>query len=331
MSELVEGAKTQTLLSISSTSLEDFLPNFEKKVTGKVRDLYVCKDMVIMVATDRQSAFDRQLASVPYKGQVLNLTSLFWFNGTKHVVPNHVVSSPHPNITIGKKCTVFPVEFVMRGYITGSTSTSIWTNYAKGVRSYCGHTLADGLVKNQKLSENLLTPTTKDDIHDELISAEEVVASGRMTQEDWNVCERYAKELFELSQSIALTKGLILVDTKYEFGKDADNNVILVDEIQTPDSSRYWIAESYEERFSAGQEPENIDKEFLRRWYVSVCDPYNDEVLPDAPPELISELSRRYITIYETLTGQAFDVTSCKSSEMLHEEMRQALNQHFSK
>jgi phosphoribosylaminoimidazole-succinocarboxamide synthase len=179
------------------------------------------------------------------------MTSNWWFEQTKDLVPNHLIASPHPNITICKKCTVFPVEFVVRGYITGTTSTSMWTNYAKGVRNYCGHLLPEGLQKNQKLDEILLTPTTKDDTHDELISAEEIVASGRMTQEDWNVCRDYALKLFEYSQRLALTKGLLLVDTKYEFGRDIQTGeILLIDEIQTPDSSRYWLAHSYEHRFA---------------------------------------------------------------------------------
>lgn len=172
---------------------------------------------------------------------------------------------------------------------------SIWTNYTKGCRLYCGHILPDGLHKNQKLPINLLTPTTKDDVHDELISAEEIVSSGRMSQEDWDICERYATTLFAYSQELVLSKGLILVDTKYEFGKDDTGAVILVDEIQTPDSSRYWIASSYEERVAAAAEPENIDKEFIRKWYGGQCDPYKDAVLPTAPVELINELSRRSV------------------------------------
>jgi len=297
------------------------LPRFEKKVVGKVRDVYSCSDRVIIVATDRQSAFDRQLASVPWKGQVLNLTSLWWFEQTKAFVPNHVLASPHANVTIGKRCVVFPVEFVMRGYITGSTSTSIWTNYDKGVRQYCGHALPDGLVKNQQLEQNLLTPTTKDDTHDELISAEEVVSSGRMSQAQWDVCARYSHDLFRFGQEKALEKGLILVDTKYEFGTDEAGQIVLIDEIQTPDSSRYWVADSYAQRMAEGLEPENIDKEFLRKWYASKCDPYKDEVLPEAPGELVNELSRRYIMIYEIMTGQAFDFSRENSQASFNEAM----------
>lgn len=294
--------------TIAVTAIDQTIIPYVSRHVGKVRDVYVCEDYVIMVTTDRQSAFDRNLASVPFKGQALNLTSQWWFEQTASFVPNHVIACPHPNITIGKKCAVFSVEFVMRGYITGSTSTSIWTNYDAGVRQYCGHLLPEGLLKNQKLAEPLLTPTTKDK-HDELISAEEIISSGRMTAKDWATCASYSHELFKFSQRKSSDKGLILVDTKYEFGKDADGNILLIDEIQTPDSSRYWLAASYEDRMAAGLEPENIDKEFLRKWFVSKCDPYKDEVLPEAPRELINELSRRYIMIYEILTGLPFSTS----------------------
>mmetsp|Transcript_29255 Transcript_29255/g.38464 ORF Transcript_29255/g.38464 Transcript_29255/m.38464 type:complete len:378 (+) Transcript_29255:65-1198(+) len=284
----------------------DILPEFEEKYVGKVRDVYKCKNYQILVSTDRQSAFDRNLASIPFKGQVLNLTSQWWFDQTKALVPNHVICSPDPNVTVGKKCTVFPIEFVMRGYITGTTGTSMWMNYKKGVRQYCGHSLPEGLVKNQKLESNLLTPTTKDSEHDELISAEEIVSSGRMSQEEWDKCAAYAQELFAFGQGQAAERGLILVDTKYEFGKDAEGNVLLIDEIHTPDSSRYWVAASYEQRMAEGKEPENIDKEFLRLWFRNNCDPYNDPELPEAPAELVCELSRRYIMLYELITGETF-------------------------
>ncbi|CAM9969236.1 unnamed protein product, partial [Heterosigma akashiwo] len=284
----------------------DSLPGFQQKYVGKVRDVYRCEGCQILVSTDRQSAFDRNLASIPFKGQVLNLTSQWWFEQTKDFVPNHVVSTPDPNVVVGKKCTVFPVEFVMRGYMTGSTGTSIWMNYSKGVREYCGHQLPEGLVRNQKLADNLLTPTTKDDTHDELISAAQVVESGRMTQEEWDVCAGYAHALFQFGQTKAAEQGFILVDTKYEFGKDSDGNILLIDEIHTPDSSRYWISSSYEARIAEGKEPENIDKEFLRLWFKENCDPYNDPELPEAPAPLVNEVSRRYIMLYEMITGQEF-------------------------
>lgn len=317
---------------VSSEIDTSSLPGFISKHNGKVRDVYVCDNLVIIVSTDRQSAFDRALASVPYKGQVLNLVSNWWFEQTKNIVPNHILANPpHPSITIARKCFVFPVEFIMRGYISGTTSTSMWTNYAKGVRKYCGHILPDSLTKNMKLFSNLLTPTTKDDVHDELTSAEEIVSTGRMTLEDWTLCASYAHSIFDFSQKLSLEKGLILVDTKYEFGKDELGNIFLIDEIQTPDSSRYWIAESYESRMASGEEPENIDKEFLRRWYIQNCDPYQDEVLPQAPASLINELSRRYIMLYETITGQEFPfdeeaAATCKSEQAV---IAEALQKYF--
>lgn len=240
--------------AVTSTNInDDIFPGFNKKHVGKVRDSFICDDFIVIVTTDRQSAFDRQLASVPFKGQVLNLASYWWFNQTQSFVPNHIIACPHPNVIIGRKCSVFPVEFVMRGYITGTTNTSMWTNYANGVRNYCGHIIPEGLLKNQKLGSNLLTPTTKDDLHDELISAEEVVKSNRMTQEEWDTCSTYAHKLFHFGQMKALERGLILVDTKYEFGKDKDGKIFLIDEIHTPDSSRYWIADTYEQRMSLQQ------------------------------------------------------------------------------
>ena len=276
------------------------------KRAGKVRDQYELDEQIVLITTDRQSAFDRVLASIPFKGQVLNLTSAWWFEQTKDIIPNQIISVPDPNVTLAKKCKVFPIEFVVRGYITGSTSTSLWTVYNKGDREYCGNTLPEGLVKNQKLDQNMLTPTTKEEHHDRPISPSEIVSEGWMSQEDWDYCSQKALELFTFGQKRAAENGMILVDTKYEMGRDANGKIMLIDEIHTPDSSRYWIAKSYEQRFSSGEEPQNIDKEFLRLWFIDNCDPYNDEILPDAPKELVAELSNRYIYLYETITGGVF-------------------------
>lgn len=277
-----------------------------KKYRGKVRDTYDLGDTLILVTTDRQSAFDRLLACVPYKGQVLNLTSAWWFDKTKDIVPNHVIAIPHPNVVIAKKCEVFPIEFVVRGYITGTTSTSLWTQYNKGVRNYCGISFPEGLKKNQKLAQAVLTPTTKEIEHDRPISPEDIIAEGWMTKADWEEASAYALKLFEFGSQIAKEHGLILVDTKYEFGRDAQGQIVLIDEIHTPDSSRYWMASNYQERFNEGKEPENIDKEFLRLWFVEQCDPYNDKILPEAPQELIVTLASRYIQLYEMITGKEF-------------------------
>ncbi len=277
-----------------------------KKYRGKVRDVYDIGDRLILVTTDRQSAFDRILAAIPFKGQVLNLTSAWWFEQTKHIVKNHVVALPDPNVIVAEKCEVFPIEFVVRGYITGSTSTSLWTVYKNGSRNYCGINLPEGMVKNQLLSTPLLTPTTKEKDHDRPISLEEIISEEWMTKDDWEIASKIALQLFTFGQKKALENGLILVDTKYELGRDSNGNIILVDEIHTPDSSRYWIADTYDDRFNSGKEPQNIDKEFLRLWFVDNCDPYNDEVLPPAPKDLIIELSQRYIFLYETITGNRF-------------------------
>ena len=276
------------------------------KKTGKVRDQYDLGNQVVLITTDRQSAFDRVLASIPFKGQVLNLTSAWWFEKTKEIIPNHTITVPDPNVTLAKKCDVFPIEFVVRGYITGSTSTSLWTVYNKGDREYCGNSLPEGLIKNQKLVANMLTPTTKEEHHDRPITPAEIVNENWMTEEDWEYCSNKALELFSFGQKKALEHGLILVDTKYEMGRTETGEIVLIDEIHTPDSSRYWIADTYEKQMEKKREPENIDKEFLRLWFMDNCDPYKDKTLPPAPIDLVTELSSRYIYLYETITGGLF-------------------------
>lgn len=282
------------------------IPGIGIKYEGKVRDTYDLGDTTVIVTTDRQSAFDRHLASIPFKGQVLNETSAWWMRHTTHIIPNALIDVPDPNVSVMQKCTVFPVEFVCRGFMTGSTDTSLWTHYARGEREYCGNTFPDGMKKNERLKKHVLTPTTKAVDHDVPISPAEIVRQGLMSQEDWDVTSKAALALFEFGQQEALKRGLLLVDTKYEFGKDPEGTIMLIDEIHTPDSSRYWIADGYEERLAAGQEPQNIDKEFLRLWFRSNCDPYKDEVLPEAPKELVKELSRRYILLYQMITGEEF-------------------------
>ncbi|OPL18949.1 MAG: phosphoribosylaminoimidazolesuccinocarboxamide synthase [Candidatus Aegiribacteria sp. MLS_C] len=277
---------------------------------GKVRDSYDLGDRILLITTDRQSAFDRVLASVPFKGQVLNQVSAFWFDATKDIVPNHVLSVPDPCATLARKCSVFPVEFIVRGYLTGSTSTSAWTLYSKGERSICGNILPDGMEKNQKFPEPIITPTTKSDMHDESITPRGIVSSGLMTEEEWERASSASVSLFRRGVEMAAANGLILVDTKYEMGTDAEGRLVLVDEIHTPDSSRYWLAGSYRERLEKGMEPENIDKEFLRLWFRDNCDPYADEELPSAPEELVVELSYRYIRLYEMITGLEFQPAS---------------------
>ena len=289
-----------------TNTIQDTNIDAPNKKTGKVRDAYFLDDRVVMISTDRQSAFDRVLAAIPYKGAVLNSVSAWWFKQTEHLFPNHLISTPDPNVSIVEKCTVFPVEFVVRGYITGTTDTSLWTVYNKGDREYCGNTLPEGLKKNDKLITPMLTPTTKDKVHDRPVSREEIIDLGLMSAEDYDVAAKMSLDLFSFGQETAKKNGLILVDTKYEIGTDFSGKIKFVDEIHTPDSSRFWISSSYKERIAAGQEPENIDKEFLRLWFAKNCDPYNDEVLPDAPDDLVAELSARYILLYELITGEKF-------------------------
>ncbi|KAF5201484.1 Phosphoribosylaminoimidazole-succinocarboxamide synthase [Thalictrum thalictroides] len=305
---IIQAAQTSLSNCLSETNLHLSIPALTSKIRGKVRDIYDAGNYLVLVTTDRQSAFDRVLASIPFKGQVLNETSLWWFDKTSHIVPNAVVSRPDRNVTIAKKCSVFPVEFVVRGYVTGSTDTSLWTVYNKGVRNYCGNALPDGMIKNQKLSANILTPTTKAEDHDVPVTPREIVERGLMTQDEYGETSQKALSLFEYGQRIASEHGLILVDTKYEFGKGPDGTILLIDEVHTPDSSRYWIANTYEERFQCGLEPDNIDKEFLRLWFKDHCNPYEDKVLPDAPEELVCELAWRYIFLFETITKSKFQM-----------------------
>ena len=291
--------------NLTNTLQETSISAPNKKV-GKVRDAYFLDDRVVMISTDRQSAFDRVLAAIPYKGAVLNSVSAWWFKKTEHLFPNHLISTPDPNVSIVEKCDVFPVEFVVRGYITGTTETSLWTVYRNGAREYCGNRLPEGLQKNDKLDTPMLTPTTKDRAHDRPVSREEIIALGLMSSEDYAVAAKMSLDLFAFGQKTAKENGLILVDTKYEIGRDASGEIKFVDEIHTPDSSRFWIGSSYKERIDVGDEPENIDKEFLRLWFAKNCDPYNDDILPNAPDELVAELSARYILLYELITGERF-------------------------
>lgn len=278
--------------------------NLGERTQGKVRDIYVQKERLIIVTTDRHSSFDRIIAHVPNKGAVLNLTSAFWFEQTKNIVPNHLIEIPDPNVVVAKRAKPFLVEVVVRGYLTGVTDTSIWTNYQKGKRDFGGITLPDGLKKNTPLPRAIITPTTKAG-HDENLTLDEIVPRGLATEAEWAEMQRAALELFAFGQKHAASNGFILVDTKYEFGLH-DGKVILIDEVHTPDNSRYWLTDSYAERLAKGEEPMAFDKEFLRIWFKQNCDPYKDAVLPEAPEEMVMELSRRYIDIYEKLSGKKF-------------------------
>jgi phosphoribosylaminoimidazole-succinocarboxamide synthase len=237
---------------------------------------------------------------------VLNQVSAFWFERTRDIVPNHVLAIPDPNVTVAKKCKLVPIEAVVRGYLTGVTDTAIWTRYGKGERNFGGVVLPAGMRKNQKLPRPLFDPTTKEAVHDRTLTPEQMMAEGFVTRDLFERIKQTALALFARGQEIAAKNGLVLVDTKYEFGTAEDGSVVLIDEIHTPDSSRYWQLDSYEVRFVAGEEPHYFDKEFLRLWFKEHSDPYGDAALPEAPPDLVQELSRRYIQMYEQITGQKF-------------------------
>ena len=278
------------------------LPGQQAVYHGKVRDVYDMGETMFFVASDRYSAFDRILALVPHKGELLTAMSKWWFEQTSHIVQNHILGFPDPNVTWGKKYPVVPIEMVVRGYITGVTNTSLWHTYSGGQRDYGTFSLPDGLTKNDKLPEPVLTPTTKFEAHDRNLTPDEAVAEGLLSAETWAKLSKTALELFAFGQKTAAAKGLLLVDTKYEFGLDERGDIVLIDEIHTQDSSRYWLADTYQERIAAGQEPDNYDKEYMRLWFKEQFDPYADTPAPTAPDEVIRELTRRYVYVYEQLT-----------------------------
>ena len=287
---------------------EAFIPELPNYYHGKVRDNYDLPDgSRVIISSDRLSAFDRILTTIPYKGQVLTQTARYWFDATRDICPNHVLSYPDPNVVIGRRLDILPVEVVVRGYLAGTTGTSILTLYKKGERAMYGTTLPDGLRDNQILPTPIITPTSKafDGGHDEPLTPAQIVDQGLLTEAQWQTLSDYALKLFARGQEMAAERGLILVDTKYEFGTDADGTIILADEIHTPDSSRYWIAESYEDSFAKGTRPGSFDKDFVRAWVAERCDPYKDEI-PSIPMSLIEETSKVYIHAFEAITGQTF-------------------------
>jgi phosphoribosylaminoimidazole-succinocarboxamide synthase len=297
------------LVNVLSDATIPELPNHYR---GKVRDNFDLADgRRIIIATDRLSAFDRILTAIPCKGQVLTQIARFWFDATRDVCPNHVIDYPDPNVVVCRRLDILPVEIVVRDYLTGTTGTSIWPMYKSGRREIYGIRFPDGLRENQKLPATIITPTTKaaEGEHDEPVTPVQIIHGGLLTGEQWqNVSER-ALALFARGRTIAAERGLILADTKYEFGLDPDGRIILADEIHTPDSSRYWIAKTHERRFAAGEPPETLDKDHLRRWVAARCDPYRDPI-PEIPSEVILETARIYIDAYETITGKSFDPPS---------------------
>lgn len=284
------------------------LPELPNHYRGKVRDNYDLPDgRRILIATDRLSAFDIILACIPHKGRVLTATARHWFERTADICPNWVEAYPDPNAVIGRRLDILPVEMVVRGYLAGTTGTSVLTRYKSGARAMYGQTFPDGMRDNQVLPAPVLTPTSKatDGAHDAPLTPGEIIAHKLLTSAQWEEVSALSLALFARGQQGAAARGLILADTKYEFGTDAEGRIVLADEIHTPDSSRYWRASSYEARFEAGTAPESFDKDFVRTWVAARCDPYTDPI-PEIPDDLIEATSRVYIEAFETITGEAF-------------------------
>lgn len=301
----VSSLDRETLRPFLPTTLEqtDF-KNLGERYQGKVRDVYSQDKRSILIATDRQSAFDISWCTIPLKGQALNQISAWWFTQVKDVMPSHVISVPDPNAMLVKKLDMLKVEIVVRAYLTGSTGTSAWVNYAKGVRNFCGNMLPEGMIKNQKFPQTILTPTTKAE-NDELIDPKGIIERGLATKKQWEEISDRALALFARGEQIAAKRGLILVDTKYEMGLDDEGRITIADEVHTPDSSRYWVAASYEERIAKGIEPESLDKEFFRLWLKDQGFNYG-KPKPKITDDVRLDLALKYIQLYERITGQEF-------------------------
>ncbi|KKS46663.1 phosphoribosylaminoimidazolesuccinocarboxamide synthase [Candidatus Gottesmanbacteria bacterium RIFCSPLOWO2_02_FULL_42_29] len=282
------------------------LPSLKSKEQGKVRDIYRVGQRRILITTDRISAFDRVLGYIPFKGQVLNELSAFWFDKTRDIVTNHALAFPDSNVTVAIEAQAYPVEMVVRGYLSGVTSTSIWKAYENGERIIYGIKFPDGMKKNQKLPHPIITPTTKAEHgqHDRKLTEKEILAKKIIKAKDWKQMKQAALALFERGSKICSRAGIILVDTKYEFA-DYKGKLMLIDEIHTPDSSRFWKKETYLKRLKEGQEPENFDKEFLRLWYAHKGY-IGDGEPPKMTEDLIVKTARRYIAIFEMITGKKF-------------------------
>ena len=305
------------------------IPELPNHYSGKVRDNYDLRDgRRILIATDRISAFDRILAAIPFKGQVLTQTARFWFEHTADICPNHVLEYPDPNVVLARRLDILPVEIVVRGYLAGTTGTSILTMNKAGQREMYGMRLPDGMKDNQRLPEPVITPTSKafDGGHDEPLTPRAILSQGLLTEVQWRTLSDYALALFARGQAMAQERGLILADTKYEFGTDASGQIILADEIHTPDSSRYWFAASYVDRFARGERPESFDKDFVRSWVAARCDPYKDEI-PEIPAEIVLQTADVYIRAFETITGRKFELPP--AGEMPLERIRRNLRAFF--
>lgn len=291
-------------MSLAITHSEFKFPGLKKVYHGKVRDVYFVDDLLVMVVSDRISAFDVVLPKgIPYKGQVLNQIANKFLDATRDIVPNWKLTSPDANVTIGYQCEPFAVEMIIRGYLTGSS----WRSYKNGSRSICGVSIPDGMKEHQAFPEPILTPTTKAvEGHDEDISREEIISQGIVSEEDYILMEKYTRELFQRGSEIADNMGLILVDTKYEFGKK-DGQIYLIDEIHTPDSSRYFYKEGYQERFEKGENQKQLSKEFVREWLMDNGFQGKDgQQVPEMTPAIVESISERYIELFERITGEVF-------------------------
>jgi phosphoribosylaminoimidazole-succinocarboxamide synthase len=297
-----------TTTTVAPTPFTDVVLDLPDRRVGKVRVSYeLPDDERLFVTTDRLSAFDRIVAAVPYKGQVLNELAAWWFANTADIVANHVRGVPDPNVTIGVSAKPLPVEVIVRGHITGVTSTSLWKRYADGERTIYGYDLPDGLEQHQRLDTPIITPTTKAEggAHDEALTCAQVVDEGLVEAELWDRVQNAALALFARGQEIATNAGLILADTKYEFGLDPDGQLIIIDEMHTPDSSRFWVAATYDERIANGEDPESLDKEPIRRALIAAG--YKGEgESPDLGPEVTAQTTARYINAFERITCRTF-------------------------
>jgi phosphoribosylaminoimidazole-succinocarboxamide synthase len=305
------------------------IPELPNHYRGKVRDNYDLPDgRRLIIATDRLSAFDINIATIPFKGQVLTQVARFWFDRTADICANHVIDYPDPNVLLCKRLDILPIEIVVRDYLAGTTATSIWSMYKAGRREIYGLRFPDGLRENEKLPRTVITPTTKarDGEHDEPVTPAEILDRGLLTAAEWREVSEKARALFARWREMAAERGLILVDTKYEFGRDRDGQILLADEIHTPDSSRYWFAESYPARFAAGEPPDSFDKDFVRRWVAARVDPYRDPI-PQIPREIIAEAARIYISVFETITGERFTAESPETPVL--ERIRANLRRFF--
>lgn len=306
---------TTALTPYLDTVLTDAtIPELPNHYRGKVRDNYDLPDgRRILIATDRLSAFDRILTAIPLKGQVLTQIARFWFDATRDICANHVLEYPDPNVLVCRRLRIMPVEIVVRDYLAGTTGTSILSMYRRGMREMYGIRFPEGMRENQKLAQTILTPTTKafDAGHDEPLTPAEIVERGLLTAAQWSEVSERALALFARGREIARSRGLILVDTKYEFGFDEAGAIVLADEIHTPDSSRYWFLESYERCFEAGERPESFDKDFVRSWVAARCDPYKDPI-PEIPREVVLGAAAVYVNAYEMITGEKFPLPDPK-------------------